>query len=136
MGRVIAMLLVLLLAGCSQPEDLSEQQLTALQERVANRWQTKIDREFEKTWEYSTPAFRDVFPKRLYPLQFSYAVEWELTGVEVVNYDARAAVASVVVRVMSKPTKLTSKASEALGAVETALREQWILIDGEWWFST
>jgi hypothetical protein len=42
----------------------------------------------------------------------------------------------VVVRVMSKPTKLTSKASEALGAVETALREQWILIDGEWWFST
>jgi len=41
----------------------------------------------------------------------------------------------VTARVMSKPLKLTSTASQALGAVPIAVHEKWIYIDGEWWFS-
>ena len=93
------------------------------------------DRDFEKAWDYTTPAFRAIFPKQLYVKKFSYAVEWELTAVEVVNYDASAAVASVVARVMSTPTKQTSSASVAIGTIPNNLRERWIFADGEWWFS-
>ncbi len=118
------------------PAGLSAEQAAALEERVRERWQTLIDHDWAKTWEFSTPTFRGIFPKSLYVHNFSYAVQWELTSVEVVDYDADAAVASVVAGVMSVPTKQTSSASRALGALPTTIREKWIFTDGEWWHST
>jgi hypothetical protein len=41
----------------------------------------------------------------------------------------------VVARVMSEPTKRTSTASELIGATPRNIRERWIFMDGEWWFS-
>jgi len=124
-----------LIAGCMQPDTLTEEQVAALEDRVHARWETIGAGKFEMTWEFSTPAYREVFPRQLYPLRFSYAVESELTGIQVLDYDARAAVASVAVRVMSKPVKFTSSASRAVGAVPVKFTEKWILIDGEWWYS-
>lgn len=117
-------------------EGLSSEQQSALQQRVRERWQAKINKDFGKVWEFSTPTFREVFPKSLYVHKFSYAVDWELTSVEVVNYDADAAVASVAVGVMSQSTKHASSASKAVGAVPVTIREKWIFADGEWWHST
>ena len=117
------------------PDELSAEQASALEQRVRGRWQTLVARDFGKAWEVSTPNFREVFPKSLYVQKFSYMVDWELTGVEVVNYDADAAVASVAVRVMSKPTKFSSAASKAIGALPATIIEQWILIDDVWWYS-
>jgi hypothetical protein len=42
----------------------------------------------------------------------------------------------VAVRVMSKPTKQTSSASMAMGALPVTLHENWFRVDGEWWHST
>jgi hypothetical protein len=125
----------LLLTACEQQDTLTEEQIIALEDRVYARWQTKIGRDFEKTWEFCTPSYREVFPRQFYPFKFSYAIEWELTGIEVLDYHRDAAVASVAVRVMSKPTKFTSPASRAVGAVPVTFVEQWILIDGQWWYS-
>jgi hypothetical protein len=58
-----------------------------------------------------------------------------LTAIEVTNYDAPAAVASVAARVMSKPLKQTSTASMALGAIPVTVNEKWVFVDGQWWFS-
>ena len=134
-AALAAILLVLVAGGCSDPDELSAQQSSALEQRVRERWHTIIDRDFEKTWEYSTPNYRGVFPKHMYGNNFSYGLEWELTDVEVLHYDGRAAVASVAARVMTKPTKHTSAASRAIGARPVTIREKWILIDGEWWHS-
>ena len=122
-------------AGAAAPAGLSEEQAAALVQRVEGRWQTVANRDYGKTWEYCTPVYRSIFSKDLYVLQFSYAVERWLTGVEVTHYDAAAAVASVTARVMSKPLKQTSTASVAVGALPVAFREKWVLIDGQWWFS-
>ena len=135
MAVCMLLLLSLGLGGCADSQELSESQRNALEQRVRERWQALSERDFGEAWEYTTPAFRASFPKQLYVKKFSYAVEWELTAVEVVHYDAPAAVASVVARVMSKPTKQTSSASVAIGAIPNNLRERWILTDGEWWFS-
>ena len=118
------------------PAGLSAEQAAALEQRVRERWQTLIDHDWAKTWEFSTPTFRGIFPKSMYVHNFSYAVQWELTSVEVVDYDADAAVASVAAGVMSMPTKQTSSASRALGAVPVTIHEKWIFTDGEWWHST
>jgi len=137
-GLLVVGLLVLIagssLVYSSEPK-WDDAQRSALEQRVRDRWQALEHRDFEKAWEYNSPNYRAIFSKQLYEQKFSYAVEWELTGVEIVNYDGEAAVASVVARVMSKPTKQTSAASVAIGATPIEMRERWIFTDGQWWFS-
>lgn len=123
-------------AWADTPPGLTAEQVAALELRVRERWQALIERDFEQVWEFSTPTFRGIFPKSMYVHNFSYAVAWELTSIDVVNYDANAAVASVAVGVMSQSTKQVSSASRALGAVPITIREKWIFADGEWWHST
>ncbi len=137
-GAVLALVLCAMLPAstwAAAPDGLTPGQVTALEQRAQARWRALSASDYGKAWEYSTPVYRGIFPKELYVLQFSYAVERELTGVEVVDYDAAAAVASVTARVMSKPLKQTSTASRAVGAVPVTIHEKWILIDGEWWYS-
>ena len=134
----LATLLAVSLSGCAEQAqestELTPEQREALEIRVEERWQARIAHDWGKAWEYTSPAYREVFPKQLYVKKFSYTANWELTGLEVINYDPSAAVASVVVRVMSMPTKQTSAAARALGPMPRELREKWILVDGEWWF--
>jgi hypothetical protein len=126
-----------LLAGCSPQSgsELTEASLAQLEQRVHDRWQTKIAHDWGGLWEYSTPNYRRIFPKDLFIRKYSYVLNWELTSIEVVNYDADAAVASVAVRVMSEPVKHTSSASKAIGATPYTFSERWIYAEGEWWHS-
>ena len=138
---LISVLALLLGAACSNenapkaPETLSPEQEAALIARVTERWHALEAKDFGKAYEFTTPNYRAIFSKSLYVNKFSYAVDWELTEIDIVNYDARAAVASVAVRVMSEPTKQTSVASRALGAIPLTLREKWFSVNGEWWHS-
>lgn len=134
-ATLILVLAVLVLGGCGAGRELTPEQQAALEQRVRERWELMARRDFAQVYEYMTPEYRRIFPKELFVHKFSYAVDWELTGIEVVNYDARAAVASVVARVMTRSTKLTKSTAMGFGAVPRDLREQWMLIDGEWWYS-
>ena len=139
MLRVILLMVIALLCACvdktENSQALTPEQMKALEIRVEERWHARIAHDWGAAWEYSSPAYREVFPKHLYVKKFSYTANWELTGVEVTNYDPSAAVASVVVGVMSRPTKLTSEAARAMGPMPRKLHERWILVDSEWWFS-
>jgi hypothetical protein len=136
MVRVIALavLCVGLIACASQsaPKSMGPDERAELTRRVTERWQAMEVKDFAKTYDYTTPNYREVFSKALYLNKFSYSVDWELTAIEVVNYDAQAAVASVVVRVMSKPAKQTLSAS-IFGATPITLNESWIFVEGQWW---
>jgi len=136
-GVAVSLMLASLVAcsGGGAPQKLTPQLESNLTERVTARWHALEKKDFAATYQYTTPNYRSVFPKALYVKKFSYAVNWELTGVEVVNYDAQAAVASVAVRVMSKSAKQTSAASNALGAIPLTMHEKWLYVDGQWWNS-
>ncbi|EAQ98313.1 hypothetical protein [Congregibacter litoralis] len=129
------LMLAMVLSGCAGSQRLSEQSQAELLKRAEARWNALESRDWGAAYEFTSPAYRDVFTRKMYERKFSYMVEWELTSVEFVNYDARAAVASVAVGVMSRPVKQTSAASEAIGAVPVRSVEQWILSDGQWWYS-
>lgn len=131
----VAALALLLLGACAGPARLTPEQESSVVQRAEARWLALSAREFSRAYDYLSPAYREVFSREMYVERFSYMVEWQLTSVELLNYDADAAVASVAVRVMSRPVKQTSAASEAIGAVPTRIVEQWILQDGAWWFS-
>jgi len=131
--------LLLLASACSmndEPAPLTPEQSAALEKRVTERWHFMEEKDFSNVYAYASPNYRRIFSKSMYLNKFSYSVDWELTGVDILNYDAQAAVASVAVRVMSKPTKQTSSASIAMGALPVTLHEQWMLVDDEWWHST
>ena len=135
-AALVCMVLALLLStGCAINRGLSDADRTHILERAELRWAALEQRDFSSAYTFTTPAYRGVFSESMYRQKFSYMVDWELTSVEILNYDAGAAVASVAVRVMSRPVKQTSAASAAIGSVPTRFVEQWILEDGEWWFS-
>jgi hypothetical protein len=133
--RVAVVLVVTILAGCASAPPLTDEGKARLLARAEARWQALVAQDWATAYDFTSPAYRSVFSVNMYKAKFSYMVEWELTSVEFVHYDARAAVASVAARVMSKPVKQTSAASVAIGAVPTRFVEQWILVDGEWWYS-
>ena len=135
LGVILAIALAGLLGACASVPPLTETMKAQLLERAEARWHALEQRDFDTAWTFTSPAYREVFSKALYRQKFSYMVEWQLTGVEFVTYDARAAVASVAARVMSEPVKHTSAASAAIGAVPTRFVEQWVYVDGEWWYS-
>ena len=123
------------LAACSSqpsPKTLGPEEEAALTQRVTERWHAMEEKDFARTYDYTSPNYRRVFSKAMYLNKFSYSVDWELTGVDILNYDARAAVASVAVRVMSKPAKQTASAA-IFGATPVTVNESWIFVDGQWW---
>ena len=117
------------------PNQVDPEGEAALVERVTERWRAMAKKDFAFTYEYTTPNYRRVFSKALYLHKFSYALDLELTDIEVVHYDARAAVASVAVRVMSKPAKQTRSAA-IFGATPVILRESWIFAENQWWHNS
>ena len=128
--------LAALLGACAGSQRvLSTAQEAELLGRAEARWRALERRDWGRAYEFTSPAYREVFTREMYARRFSYMVEWELTAVEFVNYDERVAVASVAARVMSKPVKQTSAASAAIGTVPSRFVEQWILSDGQWWYS-
>tara|TARA_R110000772_G_scaffold54227_1_gene123831 strand:+ start:114749 stop:115186 length:438 start_codon:yes stop_codon:yes gene_type:complete len=142
MYRIFAALLMACLltlaSGCGtvpgKPQTLSPAEVAALEDRVRGRWQAIIDRDFEAAYEFASPNYRAVFSKSMFIRNFSYSLDWQLTAVEVLAYDAEAAVASVAVRVMSKPIKQTSVSAQ-FGFMPSTVRERWVSINGEWWHS-
>jgi hypothetical protein len=133
--------LSLALYGCSgedatapaeAPGTLSKAQQEALRQRVEGRWHAMERGDFAAVYEYATPNYRRIFSKSMYLNKFGHDIRWVLTGVDILNYDAEAAVASVAVRVMSESTKQTTLAS-GVGLVPNTVDEKWFFIDGEWW---
>lgn len=133
---LLGLALVALLAACAgAPRVLSTAQEAQLLSRAEARWRALEQRDWGRAYEFTSPAYREVFTPAMYARRFSYMIEWELTAVEFVNYDESVAVASVAARVLSKPVKQTSAASAVIGTVPSHFVEQWILSDGQWWYS-
>ncbi|EED31013.1 conserved hypothetical protein [gamma proteobacterium NOR5-3] len=122
------------MAGCASTPKLTNSDKAQLLERAEARWHALMVRDWESAYAFMSPAYRDVFSYPMFRQRFSYSVKWELTSVELVNYDAPAAVASVAIGVMSRPVKPTSAASKALGATPARIVEQWVNKDGSWWY--
>jgi hypothetical protein len=112
--------------------DLTDEQKDRLVSRVEEKWHAMERRDFGTVYEYTTPNYRKVFSKRMFLNKFGPGIRWELTGVDILNYDAEAAVATVGVRVITESTTAGSPASGS-GKVADTVKEQWLLIDGEWW---
>tara|TARA_B100000902_G_scaffold178660_1_gene171936 strand:+ start:413 stop:856 length:444 start_codon:yes stop_codon:yes gene_type:complete len=124
----------LVLLGCAGQTSLNQQLQDKLVERIERRWEFYAAKDYAGAWDLSTPEYRKIFPRESYYKNFHGLLELELTGVRLLAYDARAAVASVAVRVMISPRPGAPAASLALGKSPTTIDETWKLVDGNWYY--
>ena len=128
------LLIFMILAACSTSGELSESKESQLIQRVSNRWECLERNDYACAYKFLSPAYRQVFTLEMYRNRYFSGLERLLTGVKVVAYDRNAAVASVLVGVMSRSATDASSASRAISVTPSTLTEDWIWYRGEWWF--
>ncbi len=93
-----------------------------------------MSRDFSGAWDFSTPAYREIFPQGTYYKNYHGLLDYELTGVHLLAYDSGAAVASVAVRVMISPGPGAPAASLAFGKRPSTIDEKWKLVGDNWYY--
>ena len=127
-------LIFMVLAACSTSEELSESKESDLIQRVSGRWQCLERNDYACAYKFLSPAYRRVFTPEMYGNRYFSELDRVLTGVKVVAYDRNAAVASVMVGVMSSSSTDASSASQAFSVTPSTLNESWIWERGKWWY--
>ena len=131
---VIFGLILGIMAGCSAPGELTESENNVLIQRVSERWRCLERNDYVCAYQYLSPSYREVFSYEMYRSRYFSNLERVLTGVKVVAYDRNAAVASVMIGVMSSSSTDASSASRAFSVTPSTLSESWIQYRGEWWY--
>jgi len=126
--------ILLVMASCSAPGELSESNKNVLIQRVSDRWRCLERNDYACAYQFLSPAYREVFSVESYLNGYGSQLERMLTGAKVVAYDRKAAVASVRVGVMSQSLKDTSSASRAIGVTPSTFDEAWLWNRGQWWY--
>ncbi len=108
---------------------------SVLKERVNSRWQSLITHQFDKTYSYESPNYRQVFSKELYINKFSPIARWSLTKITNITYHSRTKVATVSIEIATQSIMGSTSATVGLKeAVNTMIQEKWLFIDKQWWY--
>lgn len=121
---------IVVLTGCTGPGSEPEQ---PLDERVLARWSHMIERDFEAAWDYYSPGFRQTNPREDFARDMERRpVRWH--EAEVVELSCDEDRCDVTVRI----TYQAAGAPAGMGRmrIPRELEEQWIRLDGQWWYSS
>ena len=127
------LLITLFSIAISQASDSFDE--SVLKERVNSRWQSIITQQFDKTYSYESPRYRQVFPKELYINKFSPIARWSLTKITNITYHSRTKMATVSVEIATQ--SIMGSANTRVGlkeAVNTTIQEKWLFIGNQWWY--
>ena len=123
MGAALGLVVVATWAGATVQD--SETQLS---QRVSEYWKYKIERNFEKSYAYETPQYRERVPLSEYKQSLGKGVKWLDFQVEKVAVENDAA--KVHVKIRYKWTMVSAGPKD--GFTGTAA-EDWCRVDGTWY---
>ena len=108
------------------PEQVAKDKL--LRDRVQERWNAVIKRDFAKAYAFETPEYRKTNTAEQYAAQFGVMVKWHMATVKEVRYDRATEAEVVIILDYSFP----------LGSDETArtsgeYKERWVFVGDQWW---
>jgi hypothetical protein len=138
--RILAGLCLLSAVGCAgilapaqtaiDPEQgWTEEVQRQLAQRAQARWEAISAGDYEKAYEFETPAYRSVFSIQQYRGRFGNAVVWKSARVLATQYD-ESHMASVSVAVEYEA--LVSLAGSMRNV--RVMAEKWLYSDGAWWY--
>jgi len=103
-----------------------------LEDRIMDRWQHMIDRDFGKAWEYYTPGFRQLNPRETFAAEMAgRPVRWH--AAELLEVECAEERCNALLRITVQPTAGPSTLRHL--HVPSEVTETWLLLDGVWWFS-
>ncbi len=124
-----AVAVLLLLAACGSEKSTPAE---TLEKRVVDRWQAKIDGEFEKAYQYFTSGYKKTEPVESYAARMGASkVAWS-----AVSYKGQDCESETLCNVQVG-IKFTYKfATPGVGemAAEQTLNEVWMNKDGVWYY--
>jgi hypothetical protein len=115
------------LTAMPTPEDFAK-----LDSRVLGRWEALIDRDFEKAYGYFSPAYRKLFPLRHYLSRTGSSVDWISADIKDSQYAGTRAEVRVEV---DYKLDFPMEQGEGFGEISKELREIWLWVDGQWWYT-
>jgi hypothetical protein len=99
-----------------------------LRERVQQRWDAVVKRDFEKAFEFETPEYRKGHTAEDYGRQFGTMVQWHMARVKDIGYHSPDEAEVVVALDFSFPLPAGEDAKTTIDA-----REKWVFLEGDWW---
>ena len=121
---------VLLLAGCRSGEDADAKPQT-VEERAQARWDRMVERDFAGAWEYFTPGFRQQYQQDVFANDMqNRPVQWlgaEVLGATCESEDKCEVTVSVNYRTQAPGLRSNME-------VTRELKDEWIRLDGQWWY--
>lgn len=126
----VATLLTLLVTGCQQftKQTTPEQRVTA---RAEARWQAMVRQDYAEAYKYLSPGVRLKVDEFAFAKRFKNKTVWhtaEVTGVtcETEKCQVELLTEFTILAVPPYSVDLRRKGD---------FREDWVLLDGEWWFA-
>jgi len=99
-----------------------------LRERVEARWTALIAGDFDRVYEFETPAYRKIYPAQQFRANFGQGLRWK--RIKVVQIDLnQPEVAKVAVEVEYG----FYVAGRGMMDDKVVSTETWLRLDGQWW---
>lgn len=119
----LALMLVSVPAVGAMKEDLD-----GLRARVEARWAALIAGDFDKAYEFETPAYREIYDARQYRDHYGKGLRWRQA--RVVKTDLKSLeVATVVLGIEYSLNVSGQGMMDQRGSVT----ETWLWVNGQWW---
>lgn len=120
---------LLIFSGCATKEavkNLTDED--QLRERVMAYWSYKVNQEFDKSYEYEAPFFRNTTSLVKYIRSFkSGRLEWKGAEVKSLKIDGSSAIIDLKISI-----RLDLGSSSKIEH-EVPLKEKWVRVDGTWY---
>jgi len=122
---VVPATMVLCCAPAIKPQKISETEI--LRKRVTEYWALKVKRDFDKTYEYEVPSYREKVNMVDYIMRQGQVIRFTGAEVREMDVDGDRARVEVFVRFNYQIPEFKIKRSE------DSLREKWVKFRGEWY---
>ncbi|ADE16697.1 hypothetical protein Nhal_3677 [Nitrosococcus halophilus Nc 4] len=126
----LCLLAVLWISGCAHPGGVRTEE-EALRARIHARWEAIQALDFERVYEFATPAYRRTHS--LEHFQNQYAAQVRRKGIEIrdIRFDPDdPALAKVGLLLEFESSGVLGPMIEGVSRVE----ETWMKVDGQWWY--
>ncbi len=100
----------------------------ALRGRVETRWAALVSGDFDRAYEFETPAYRKIYTAQQFRASFGKDLRWKQARVIEIELE-QPEVAAVVVEI-EYSIPISGRGMMEDKAVDT---EAWLRVDGQWW---
>lgn len=132
-GMILLLLTTAILGGCATTAPVSDDELSAriVEERAEARWRHIMERDFEQSYEYRSPGFRETTRLRDYEREMARR-PFRYLGVEVQPAECEGDRCQVRVRLTYQA--VGAPVGQHRVRLTQDMTETWIRLEDQWWY--